>query len=557
MERRTHIDPDPVAAEQRPGSPGDRAVKFFERCLVHTLGESNGKPFKLTDWQKRDIQQIFGRVDEQGNRIIRTVYERVPKKNGKSEKAAGIALKLLFADNESGAEVYGAGADRDQAGIIYRVAASMVRRNPALNDRCKVIDSTKRVVIPATDSFYRVLSAEVAGKHGFNSSGVIFDEVHTQPDLRLWEVLTFGAGAARRQPLVYAITTAGIPGESPVAEMLDETADQVLRGVIPCPPSFYPVIYAAPENADWHDEEVWRACNPALGTDDEVAKGQKFLRLASVREEHERALRHVSEQNSFRRLRLNQWVSQETRWIDMEDWDRCGRLQDPEIGRAWETWVRSELAELAGCTWYAGLDLSSKLDVTAFVLTCRDSSDRFHVVPYFWIPADNLTDRPHMETAKYREWIKHGLMTATAGNAVDFQAVRRRITELSRQLRIGQIAFDPAFATETAQKLGESGLTMVDCRQGYKTFTEPMREFEAAVRDGRLLHGGNPVLRWMVDCSKVKQDASGMIRPVKPDRRKSGKRIDGVVAALMAMSRALLDNSNRESIYANAETAYV
>jgi phage terminase large subunit-like protein len=517
-----------------------RAVDFFERCLRHTTGEYVNQPFKLADFQAIDIREIFGRVDEDNNRIIRTVYKRVPKKQGKSEEGAGIALKLLLADNEPGAEVYGAAADRDQAAIIFRVAASMVRRNPELESRCRVIDSTKRIVCPRADSFYRALSAEVSGKHGFNSHGVIFDEVHAQADTRLWEALTFGAGAARRQPLTYAITTAGIPGESPVAEMLDETADQVLRGIIPCPPSFYPVVYAAEDGADWHDPDVWWACNPALGTDEDVRAGRKFLRLSAVREEYERALRSSTEQNSFRRLRLNQWVAQETRWIDMDDWDKAGKLDEQTAGRAWQAWMRSEIAELKDCTWFGGLDLSTRLDLTAFVLVCRDARDVYHFLPWFWIPADNLTERPHMETSKYRQWIKQGLLTATAGNAVDFRAVRERIVEITKELRVNELAFDPAFATETAQKLGESGLTMVECKQNYRTFTEPCREFEAAIRDGRIAHGGHPILRWMADCVMVKQDASGMVRPVKPERMKSSKRIDGIVAALMGMSRVIV-----------------
>ena len=216
----------------------DRAVKFFDGHLCHTKGQWSGKPFQLREWQKTDIREIFGRVDDDGNRLIRQAYVEVPKKNGKSEIAAGIALKLTFADREPAAEVYGAGADRDQASIVYSVAASMVRRNKKLRSRSKIVDSTKRIVVPRTESVYRAISSEVAGKHGYNSHGVIFDEVHAQRDMRLWEVLTFGAGDARRQPLTYAITTAGIPGESPVAEMLHEDADQILRGIIPCPSDF-------------------------------------------------------------------------------------------------------------------------------------------------------------------------------------------------------------------------------------------------------------------------------------------------------------------------------
>jgi phage terminase large subunit-like protein len=275
----------------------DRAVDFIEGYLRHTKGQFAGQPFILRDWQKEHIRQIFGRLNDDGSRQVRQVYWELPKKNGKSEIAAGIALALLYTDREPAAEIYGAAADREQASIVFNVAASMVRANSKLSARSKIIDSSKRIVVPQAGSFYRALSADVAGKHGFNSHGVIFDEIHAQRDRRLWEVLTFGAGDARKQPLIFGITTAGIPGESPVAEELHEYADQILRGIIPPDPTFYPVIYAAPPESDWTDEEVWRACNPALGD---------FLSLDSVRAACERAKRVPSEQNSFRRLRLNQ-----------------------------------------------------------------------------------------------------------------------------------------------------------------------------------------------------------------------------------------------------------
>ena len=257
----------------------ERAVRFFNEHLRHTKGRFYGQLFNLRPWQELDIREIFGRVDEEGHRVIRQVYMQMGKKAGKSSVSAGVALKLLFADDEPGAEIYGAAADRRQAGIVYQTAASMVKQNPKLLRMCaggKVHESTKRIVVPEWESFYEAISAEVAGKHGYNTHGVIFDEVHAQRDFRLWEVLTYGSGAARTQPLVFAISNAGVPGESPVAEMLYEEADQILRGITPCPDSFYPVIYGAEDNDPWDDEEIWRLCNPAYGD---------FLDPRSIREE--------------------------------------------------------------------------------------------------------------------------------------------------------------------------------------------------------------------------------------------------------------------------------
>jgi phage terminase large subunit-like protein len=502
----------------------DRAVNFIERYLRHTKGQFAGQPFVLRDWQKEHIRQIFGRVNEDGSRQVRQVYWELPKKNGKSEIAAGIALALLYTDREPSAEIYGAAADREQASIVFNVAASMVRANSKLSARSKIIDSSKRIVVPQAGSFYRALSADVAGKHGFNSHGVIFDEIHAQRDRRLWEVLTFGAGDARKQPLVFGITTAGIPGESPVAEELHEYADQIIRGIIPHDPTFYPVIHAAPPEADWTDEEVWRACNPALGD---------FLSLESVRAACERAKRVPSEQNSFRRLRLNQWTKQETRFIDMADWDACDNPVD--------------LAAAHDLNWYAGLDLSTKLDVTALVLVARAESGTYHLVPFFWLPKDNIRDRPNQESVKYRMWAEKGLLTLTEGNVVDFGAVRRRLNELRDDagLRIKEVAFDPWAAAQLAQQLTEDRFEMVEVGQIFRHLSEATKELQASIVHGNVRHGGHPVLRWMADCMTVKSDLNCNVRPVKPDRLKNSKRIDGIVAAIMGIARAMVAENSR------------
>ena len=501
----------------------DRAVKFFELHCRHTKGKFHGKPFLLRDWQREIIREVFGRVDENGNRIVKTVYIEIPKKNGKSELAAGVALKLLFADNEAGAEVYGAAADRDQASIVFDVAAQMVRMDPALLKATGghgIIDSRKRIVFPRNQSFYRVLSSDVAGKHGFNTHGCIFDEVHAQADGRLWEVLTFGAGAIRSQPLTFAITTAGIPGESPVAEMLHEEASQILSGVAPCPDSFYPVIYSAPTDADWQSEDVWHSCNPALGD---------FLKIESVREEFERAKRRPSEQNSFRRLRLNQWVQQETRWFPLEDWDRCSGALD--------------VAELKRLPCYAGIDLSATRDITALVLVWVDGSANFYWLPYFWVPRDTLTNRSVVEAEKYRRWSEKGFINLTDGGAIDPRAIQIKLAELRKELSIRQVCMDKTFGLQLMQDLQADGFTVIDFPQGFAHYNEPCRALEDALSEGRVRHGGNPVLRWMADSVSIREDKMGRIMPVKPKRAMSTKRIDGIVAGIMAMSRAILDNT--------------
>lgn len=532
MQRKVRLDrPAGCLFDER---QAERAVRFFREHLRHTKGRFAGRPFALIPEQEHDIREIYGRVNPDGTRQVRLVYKEVPKKNGKSEEAAGHALKLLFADDEPSAEIYGAAADRDQASIVFNVAAAMVRHNPKLLQRSRVLDGVKRIVVPSEESFYRAVSSKVASKHGYNSHGVIFDEIHAQANMDLWEVLTFGAGAARMQPLTIGITTAGIPGDSPVAEMLHGEADQILRGLIPCPSHFYPVMYAAPDDADWTDEDVWRDCNPLLKAG--------VMRIESIREEFEDARRRPIMQNSFRRLRLNQWVAQVVRWIQMDSWDACAKPVD--------------LRALKDLPCYVGVDLSTKMDVTAVVLVWFDGANVFHVLPLFFIPRDTVQDRPNIEADKYRVWIREGHITPTPGSAVEFDVVRARINSLASEagLNIRQIAIDPMFALQLGQQLEADGFDVVFVRQSARNFTEPAQELEGALQDGRVRHGGNPVLRWMADCVEVKQFPDGSVRPMKPERFKSRKRIDGIVAMVMAIGRALL-NVQGPSPWADPVTA--
>lgn len=494
------------------GDLARRKVRFFEECLIHTDGRWAGKPFILDPWQKQDIETVFGTVDEDGNRVIRTWFMGIPKKNGKSEEAAGIANALLFADDEPSAEIYGAAADREQAEIVFKVAARMVRHSPLLGPLATVVDSRKRIVYPDWLGVYQAVSAEVGGKHGIKASGIIFDEVHTQRDNRLWETLTFGSGASRAQPLTFAITTAGVPGESPVADMLWQEADQILRGLVPCPPDFYPVLYTAPPDADEHDEEVWRACNPA-----------SFLSWPSVREEYQRAKRRPLEWSAFQRYRLNKWVGTEFRAIDAGAW------------KAAETVI--DIRKLKHLPCWIGVDLSTKLDVTAVVAVFMDGNGCYYWLPTFFIPRDNIQDRANMESAKYRQWAADNVLITTPGNEVDFSWVERHILELCGALDVRSVAYDAWGATQLAQRLRNHGIRMVEHPQGYRGFTEVWHEFEGALESGRIRHGGNPMLTWMADCMRIKSNGH-QVKPEKPERGKSRSRIDGMVAGLMAMTGA-------------------
>ena len=320
----------------------DRAVRFIEN-LKHTKGKWAGKRFWLFPWQEQVIRDIFGIVDEHGNRQFRTAYVEIPKKNGKSELAAAVALYLLYADGEPSAEVYGAAADRQQASIVFDVANQMVQMCPALLKRSKIMTATKRIVNYSNAGFYQVLSAEVGTKHGLNVSGLVFDELHTQPNRQLYDVLTKGSGDAREQPLYFLITTAGTDRESICYELHTKALD-ILDGRR-IDHTFYPVVYGMADDGDWSDEKNWYKANPSLG---------QTIKIDRVRDMFREAKENPAEENVFRQLRLNQWVSSLTRFIPEHIYD----LGAQPIN----------MVSLEGRDCYAGLDLSSTGDITAFVL---------------------------------------------------------------------------------------------------------------------------------------------------------------------------------------------
>ncbi len=433
----------------------------------------------------------------------------VPTHN--SSLAAGIALYLLFADGEPGAEIYSAAADRDQAAIVFETAKAMVENSPALSRLAEIYK--RSILVPSTRSTYRVLSADAPTKHGLNAHGVIFDELHAQPNRELWDVLTTATGA-RRQPLVVAITTAGHDRESVCWEQ-HEYARQVLDGVIE-DPSFFAYIRAADEEDDWLDEEVWAKANPSLGI---------TVKLDYLREQARKAKNVPAYQNTFRRLHLNQWTQQETRWLPLEAWDACGTPVDPRL--------------LEGQPCYGGLDLASTSDLAAFVLVFPPElgeEERYAVLPFFWIPEENMVERARRDRVSYDAWARDGLITPTEGNVIDYGFIVRAIEELGERYNIKEIAFDRWGAFQVSQALEGAGFTMVGFGQGFASMSAPTKELLRLVLDGKLAHGGHPVLRWMADNVVVSTDPAGN---VKPNKAKSREKIDGIVALIMALDRAL------------------
>ncbi len=498
-----------------------KACDWFPRYLKHTKGRWAGEAFELLPWQEEIIRPLYGTIKQDGTRLYRTVYVEIPKKNGKSELAAGIALRGLFADGEPGAEVYSAAADKDQATIVFDVAANMVRMNDRMGERCKIIDSTKRIVHNTNQgAYYRALSSDVKTKHGFNASTVVFDELHAQPNRDLWDVLTKGSGAARLQALIFAITTAGYDRNSICWEM-HEYARKVLAGLTK-DPTFLAIMFSADESDDWTDESVWAKANPSLGP---------ILQLDDFRAACNAAQENPAEENIFRRLRLNQWVKQETRYIPMKKWAQC------------DTAVVEE--DLRGLPCYAGLDLASTTDVAALVLLFR-VEDMIHVLCRFWIPEETMVIRSKRDGVNYDLWEKQGYITATPGSAIDFVFIQAEIEELAGVYEIQEVGYDPWNCLQTAMNLEAEGFEMVKVPQGYKGMSEPSKELLRLVLKGRLAHGNNPVLTWMADNVVVTLDPYDNVRP---DKKKSTEKIDGMVAMIMAMGRLMLHKTVGPSVY--------
>lgn len=501
----------------------DFAVAFIEN-LCHTKGTWAGKPFELLDWQEQIIRDLFGILKPNGYRQFNTAYVEIPKKNGKSELAAAIALLLCCGDGEERAEVYGCAADRQQASIVFEVAADMVRMCPALSKRVKILASQKRIIYAPTNSFYQVLSAEAYSKHGFNIHGVVFDELHTQPNRKLFDVMTKGFGDARMQPLYFLITTAGTDTHSICYETHQKAMD-ILEGR-KIDPTFYPVIYGAADTEDWTDPKVWKKANPSLG---------ETIGMDKVIAACESARQNPGEENSFRQLRLNQWVKQAVRWMPMEKWDACTAHINED--------------DLDGRVCYGGLDLSSTTDITAFVLVFppTDEDDRYIILPYFWVPEETLELRVRRDHVPYDLWERQGYLMTTEGNVVHYGFIEQFIGRLGERFNIRDIAFDRWGAVQMAQNLESMGFTVVPFGQGFKDMSPPTKELMKLVLEKKIAHSGHPVLRWMMDNIYIRTDPAGNI---KADKEKSTEKIDGAIAAIMGLDRAIrCGNDSRESVY--------
>ncbi len=493
--------------------------------LRHTKGPFAGQPFHLRRWQEQQIiRPLFKTNPATGRRQYRTCLLMMPRKNGKTELCAALAIDGLLFDGEAGAEVYSAAADREQASLCFNVAAQMIRNDPELSAACEIVDSQKRIVHRKSGSVYRAISAEAYSKHGFNASRVIYDELHAAPSRELWDVLATSTGA-RAQPLVIAISTAGYDRHSILWELYSHAKKVQANPDID--PSFLPVIFEAPIDADWTDEKVWYQANPALGD---------FRSLEELRAACRRAQEIPAQEAAFRRLYLNQWTEQDVRWIALAAWDACQAPVD------WSTLDRRRC--------YVGLDLSMSTDLTAAVAVFPDvEGTGFTVLPQFFVPAEKIPLRTTRDRVPYDEWARRGHLVACPGPSVDYSRVRAHLDEWDARYDVRMIVFDPYNATDLTQQLERDGFTCVKMRQNKASLSAPSKAFEKAVLDRSLRHDGHPVLRWNVANVAVDVDHAGNIQPSKA---KSTERIDGVSALVMA-----LDAMHRDTAPAAEPELYI
>ena len=498
----------------------DRVIFFIENHIRHIKGELGGQTFKLLDFQKKIISDLFGWKDRETNlRRFRTAYLALPRKNGKSTLISGIALYMTLADKEPSAEVYVAAGDRSQAGIIFDVASSMVRADPQLNQHLKVFKNS--IIHEKTNSTFKAISAEASSKYGYNCSCIVMDEFFVQKDDSLWNALTTSTGS-RRQPLTIAITTAGYNKES-ICYKTQEYGMKVAEGIID-DPTFYYVNFCASEDDDWTDPEVWKKANPGLEAG--------VLKLDYIKTECEKAQRMTSYENIFKTLHLNIWTTSEAKFLSDKKWMDC------DLGKI-------NLDDFKGMNCYAGLDLASVRDISAFVLLFVDD-EKYFTIPYFFVPQENAFIRSRRDGVDYIAWEKEGFMEFTSGDVTDYNYIKKRIKEISEKVVLKKLMYDRWNASQLIIDLVDDGLPCEPFGQGFASMSAPTKELEKLILNKQINHSGNPILRWMCSNLSMKIDPAGNI---KPDKSKSSEKIDGIVSLVMALGGYMNDDDKTDSNY--------
>jgi phage terminase large subunit-like protein len=530
-------------------SQADAACNFFEHILKHTADEWFGKPFLLVPWQEEALSAIFGELDEAGNRVIEMAYLEVPKKAGKSEMAAGLALFVLLTTNTPGCQVYGAAAATRQALNVFRAACKMVDQSPVLTKRLRVLRGTHRIIKRSDpESFYAAVAADGDFGDGVNPAVVIADEIHrwkTRKQLDNWDVLSNG-GITRRQTLTIAITTAGVQNESPLAWRLHEKSRKIGVGIV-SDEKFYGRIYGAAKEDDPADPATWIKANPSL------KQNGGFLDIEKIREKY---VSHEAEGDltSFKRYYLNMWDQKESRAIDMVKWDASagdwhaeGLLAKPP-GDKVRPLSPTVMARFHKRRCWAGVDLSMTTDLSAVSLVFADKEGGFDVLVFFWMPEQAVRLRERRDGMPYQRWADKGFIELSPGEVIDYREITARLEWADQMFDLREIGFDPWNSRQISVPMMAEGYPCVEIRQGVATLSEPSKKLLELVAGGKLHHGGHPVLRWNASCLATKENNDNLMF-TKPERSKSSSRIDGIAATVNALARAIVNKPRQRSIY--------
>jgi phage terminase large subunit-like protein len=484
---------------------GQKAIDFIEKYLSHAKGELAGRPLRLQLWQKAFFAHLFGWKDKAtGYRRFRECLLFIPRKQGKTLMAAAICLYFLFCEKEQGQEIYCVASDREQSHLLFDVATTMCRGNPDLERRSKIQMNT--IHFDPTNSTFKSISSEVASKFGYNSSLVVCDELHVLPR-DLIETLKTSMGA-RRQPLMVYLTTAGFDRNTICYEKF--TYGEKVRDGATNDPSFFPVIFSSPIEDDWESEETWKKVNPNYG----ITVNKEYFER-----EHLQAKESPAYEATFRRMYLNQWTESSNPFISISDWDEC----------------KGVVPDLKGKIGFVGIDLAATQDLGS-VSVCIPVGDLFYLIAYNFLPEDGLARRTQHGNVPFDVWKRQGWLTITPGAVIDYGFIVDRIYQISRQYELRGVLFDRWGSINVRQPLEDAGLTFIEVAQTYKDMSPPTKEFLRLILTKKIIHDGNPILRWCVGNLVVKSDYAGNLLP---DKSKSTEKIDSAVASIMALHGAL------------------
>ena len=553
----------------------DQEEGSFVCDFIEKLPLSDGSgPFRLQPWQRSVVQQFYGTLTyDERQRVIRQfqyLYLEVPKKNGKSEISAGLGLYHLLADGEERAEVYCVAADKDNAGIVFTAALYMIEHSPMLKrmkdqGKIKIVESQKIIRYLPTNSIMKVLSSEAYSKHGYKPSCVIFDELHAQPNRALWDIMTFGAGDARRQPVWLVLTTAGDdPDRGSIGWEVHTDAMNILRsrGQAPVPldengepevyednPLWLPVIYGMSlltgddddviAQIDIYDEAVWRACNPSLGV---------TVPLRVVRAEAQAAKRNAAKEKLFRWLRLNQWISvKAVSWVPLTIYDKTQAGPSAKAER--EAWV---LDHLVGKTCYGGLDLSTTTDLTAFVLIFppQEGLDTWVTLFQAWRPQEGVLEAEQRDHVPYRDWERAGFIHLCEGDMIDYSEVEYAIHYAVDVYDLKLVGVDPYLSRTLTQRLMTPtadfpGVEVIEIPQTMLSMSPPMKELERMIRAHEMLHIHNTCARWCFGNVRCAVDGNENMKPMK---NRSTGRIDITVAWIIAVAAWMVTQNRKRDL---------